>query len=247
VSIYAGRIREALTSAIDTGKLAEAWQALYPHQMAKALNPILELFLQRARAAIMAALGKVLGWLWAEGYVLGEVAAQAAVTGQEPDWRGWTPGDYLAAEQVAGAGLRTLLDSAGVTIASIADTRIEQLAGVIEQTLASDVTTRPPEGPLPPMLSVGDLARQLEAVLDNPANAELVAQAEIARAQSFASEIVYAEEGIAEVDWSTAEDAKVCPRCDALEAANPHPLGTVTPPDHPRCRCAIIPVLVGAS
>jgi hypothetical protein len=60
----------------------------------------------------------------------------------------------------------------------------------------------------------------------------------------------YAESGVAEVEWSTAEDAKVCPRCDEAEEAGPVPIGTPfpgvevpAPPGHPRCRCAPIPVV----
>ena len=46
-------------------------------------------------------------------------------------------------------------------------------------------------------------------------SAELVAQAEIGRAQAEAARSVYAEEGVAEIEISTAADDKVCPVCDA--------------------------------
>lgn len=250
--MYAAQIRAALAASIDEGKLAEAWQVLYPRQVAKARGPhdpvVLE-FLRRARQAITAALRAVLGRLWPEAWVLGTLAAEAAVAGVEADWRGWTPGDHGAAEAIAGAELRRLLDEAGIRVKSIAETRLEELAAVLEQTLASDVTSISAEGPLPPRLSVGDLTRQLEAVLDNPANAELVAWTEISRAQSLAAEKVYAENGIAEVDLSTAHDSRVCPVCQAVADKNPHPLGTVVLPLHPRERCALIPVLpaIGAA
>jgi hypothetical protein len=97
------------------------------------------------------------------------------------------------------------------------------------------------------VLSVGDLARQLRDVLDNPSRAELVAQAEIGRAQAEAARAEYAVAGIAEVEISTAEDDKVCPVCDAAQAVGAHPVGS--PPMvllHPRCRCAELPVLAGA-
>ena len=249
MKIYAGRIRDALAAAIDTGKLAEAWQALHPTAVTKAIPSALTVFLARARDAIIAALRAILPQAWTEGWVLGRQAALAVLGGlEEVDWGAWTPGDYAAAEAISGPGLRQLLDAADITIQSIAESRLEELSAVLEETLASDVMHRRPlPAPLEPSLSVGDLARQLRDVLDNPARAELVAQAEIGRAQAEAARTEYAQAGTAEVEISTAEDDKVCPVCDAARAVGPHPLGS--PPMvllHPRCRCAELPVLAGA-
>jgi SPP1 gp7 family putative phage head morphogenesis protein len=209
-------------------------------------DPFILAFLRRALPALTGALQAVLGKLWPEAQVLGQLAAEAVVAGVEADWRGWAPGDHQAAEAIAGAELRRLLDQSGIRVKLIAETRLEELADVLEATLASDVTAIPAEGPQPPVLSVGDLARQLEAVLDNPERAELVAWTEISRAQGEAARTVYAEAGYPEVDWITAMDARVCPACDAAMASNPHPLGAPpVVPMHPRCRCAEIPALVG--
>jgi hypothetical protein len=221
-----------------------------PHgEATKAISPVLSVFLDRAWTAISGVLKRILPRLYAEGWVLGQQAAAALTAATGVDWGDWTPGDWEAAEAIAGAGLRELLDDAGIQIKSIADSRVEELADVLEATLASVETKRPPlPEPLPPMLSVGDLARQLEDVLDNPGRAELVAQAEIGRAQAEAARKVYAEQGVAEVEISTAEDGKVCPICDAAAQVGAHPVGT--PPMvllHPRCRCAELPVLAGAS
>lgn len=236
-----------ISAAIDTAKLADAWQALHPREVsaAKAINPVLDAFLTAARDAIVRALRSVLPSLWTEGYVLGQVAAEAVVTKVSvADWQGWTPGDAEAAGQIAGAGLRQLLAEENIRIQSIADTRVEELADVLEETLASDEITRVMDEPKPVVLSVGDLARRLKDVLDRPRNAHLVAQAEIGRAQAEAARHVYAANGVAEVEISTAEDARVCPVCDAAAAVGPHPLGTAPRVLlHPRCRCAELPVL----
>lgn len=253
MSIYAGEVREALAGSIDTDKLAAAWVALHPSsvpQASKAILPELSAFLGRAASAIQAALSRVLGRAVTEGWVLGNRAALAAVDQlADVDWGAWKPGDYAAAEQIAGPGLRQLLAEQGIRIKSIAASRLEELSKVLEETLRSDEIRRQPgTEPLPPYLSVGDLAQRLKGVLDNPANAELVAQAEIARAQASAARQVYAETGRTEVEISTAEDDKVCPVCDAAEKAGAHPLGTPPlVPLHPRCRCAELPVLAGAS
>ena len=63
--MYTQRIREALTDAIDTAKLAQAWAAIHPGAFddeastasaTKAVNPALAAFLARAAAAIRDAL-----------------------------------------------------------------------------------------------------------------------------------------------------------------------------------------------
>jgi len=276
--VYAGQLQEAVAGSIDTGKLAEAWALLHPKDMArggagrdsnprppgrpssgtsaprdhatKAVPAALSAFLNAAGNAISRALQGVLAKLWTEAWVLGSRSALAAVEGlADVDWGAWTPGDYAAAGQIAGPGLRQLLAEQGIRIKSIADSRLEELSKVLEETLRSDEITREPgTTPLPPFLSVGDLAQRLKGVLDNPANAELVAQAEIARAQASAARQVYAETGRTEVEISTAEDDKVCPECDAAQKLGAHPLGSPPlVPLHPRCRCAELPVLAGAS
>lgn len=244
--MYAPLVQEAVAGSIDTQKLAEAWQALHPETAAaKAMNPAIGAFLGRAGIAISNALRNVLVKLWTEAWVLGNRSALAAVDNLDPDWGSWTPGDYAAAEAIAGPGLRQLLAEAGIRIKSIAESRLEELSAVLEETLLSDAITRTPgTEPLPPFLSVQDLAARLEAVLDNPANAELVAQAEIARAQATAAREVYLQTGRSEVEISTAEDDKVCPVCEAAEKLGAHPIGAPPlVPLHPRCRCAELPVL----
>lgn len=211
----------------------------------KAMPPDLSAFLGAARRAVIRALKAVLTRLWTEAWVLGNRSAVAAADGLDPDWGDWTPGDYAAAQQIAGPGLRQLLAEYDVRIKSIAESRLEELSAVLEDTLRSDEIHRPElPAPLPPYLSVGDLAGRLKDVLDNPANAELVAQAEIARAQAAAARQVYLETGRSEVEVSTAEDDKVCPVCEAAAAAGAHPVGAPPMvPLHPRCRCAELPVL----
>jgi SPP1 gp7 family putative phage head morphogenesis protein len=275
VDLYAGKIREALTGAIDTRKLAEAWALLHPGPLgtssksagklepgpevptqlaAKDIDPALSAFLARAAQALRAALSAILRKLWPEGWVLGQQAAKAAVTGDPVDWAGWTPADSAAAEQIAGDGLQRLLADADITIQSIAASRVSDLADALQATLASDVTHVPPlPEPLPPVNSVDSLARALTEILDNPGRARMVAHTEIARAQSAAALDQYRQLDVATKGWLTAEDAKVCPACDADEAAGDIPLpdrfpsGNDAPPGHPVCRCALMPGLARAA
>jgi hypothetical protein len=248
--VYSERIREELAAAIDTRKLAETWRALHPGTV-KAAGPALAAFLKRALDALVAALERILPQAWTEGWVLGQQAAQAVLADGTADWGGWTPGDYAAAELIAGPGLRQLLDAEGIVIRSIAGTRIEEIAELLEATLASDITGQPPREPgeeFRPVLSVAGLAARLEEILDNPERAELVAQAEIGRAQAEAARTAYAAEGVTEVEISTAHDDRVCEICRAAAAAGPHPVGTAPMALlHPRCRCAELPVLASVA
>lgn len=244
--MYAKRIREALKGAIDTRALAEAWKALHP-KVFKSLDPVVAAFLQGAWNAISAALQRVLGKLWPEGWVLGQQSAQALATVTDINWRDWSPGDPEAALAIAGDGLAQLLGDAGVTIQSIASSRLSELGDVLAEYISSDVAVRPdlPE-PLPPQFSVDALASELAGVLDNPERAYMVAASEVARAQGAAAESVFRSMGLAEEEISTAADARVCARCQEAEAAGAQPIGTYKLPLHPLCRCAKIPVLPAA-
>ena len=281
--IYAAKIRAALAGAVDTGKLAEAWAALHPGAFAvkgvmpsepgnwpglghktgagltKAVSPALAAFLAAAARAIRNALSAVLGGLWAEGWVLGQLSATAVITGDPVDWRGWTPADHAAAEQIAGEGLQRLLADADVTIQSIAESRVGELADVLEASLASEVSEiepyhKPPgvysmQNVLPARNSASDLAAKLEDVLDNPARAKMVAHTEMARAASAATIEAYQQTGVRERRWLGAGDARECPVCDANEAQGAVPMGepfaggVMAPPQHPMCRCALMPVV----
>jgi hypothetical protein len=245
--IYAGQLGDAIRDAVDPRQLAEDWARLHPpaDEVAKSLPPSVAAFLAAARQAIEAALRKVLPSAWAEGWVLGQQSAQASAAAaaaptpreasaalEAVDWAGWTPGDFEAAYQVAGTGLRDLLASQEVQIKSIASSRLEELGDVLAAHLSS------PETGGPVTYSVDSLASALEDVLDNPSRAQMVAQTEIARAQSQAAQWVFRQMGVSLVQVSTAADVRVCPRCQAAEAAGPQPIGTYVIPIHVRCRCA---------
>lgn len=286
--MYAGKIREALAGSIDTGKLADAWAALNPGAFTakgvmpsdpdasdsssaiddglrvgaaarKAVSPALAAFLAAAARAIRAALSAVLPDLWTEGWVLGQQAAEAVIAGVPADWRGWTPADVDAARQIAGDGLQRLLADADIRIKSIAESRVGELADVLEASLASDVREiepyhKPPgvysmQNVLPHRNSASDLAAKLEDVLDNPSRAKMVAHTEMARAASAATIASYEETGVRERRWLGVGDAKECPVCDANEAEGAVPMGQafaggqISPPAHPWCRCALMPVV----
>jgi hypothetical protein len=86
------------------------------------------------------------------------------------DWDAWTRADHAAAEAIAGPRLQELLDAAGIEL-PLAKSRIGELSAILRATLTSEVTIREMGGPVPVTNSVQSLARQLETLLDNPADA----------------------------------------------------------------------------
>lgn len=189
----------------------------------------------------MADLERIIRQIIVDGYLTGghgaidQVGASAVVapdaTGKliiDMDWSKWVPGNPEAAAKVADGGLRTLLDQAGVSIKSIADTSLDQAGNIIGDGLARGD-------------SVDTIARALGDIVASPSRAEMIAHTETARAQTAASFDIYRASGIGE--WDLLTVAGACPVCMAVAAANPHPVADSSdaPPVHPRCRCAASP------
>ena len=238
---YVPLLNKAAASAVDARTFADDWLA--ERSTAKTVTP------QTADAAawlvargiagtLTAALVDVLTDAYIEGYLIGDRSATAVVRGTAVDWSGWEPGDSAAArlalgDNADGAGLARLLDEAGVTLSSIASTRINELGKVLADALeAGD--------------SADTLARALRTVLDDPQWADLVAVTEINRAVSAATLATYAAMGVGAKSWMTAADDRVCPQyCEPNGADGAIPLtalfdsGDAAPPAHPRCRCAL--------
>lgn len=182
-----------------------------------------------AREAIMAAAQRT-------GETLPAEAAGHATVTASVDWGAWTPGDTDAARRVLGGGLQQLLDQAHVTINSIVPHRMDDLAEVLAEGLEAG-------------LAPDTIARNLDDVLTDPAWASMVAETETARAISAATQDRYLGIGVTANTWMTAEDQRVCPACRDNESAGAvsigqsFPSGDSGPPGHPRCRCALAPVV----
>lgn len=242
-AVYRGRIRQALTGAVNAAVLADEW--LHGHRVAKAAydddTAATRRWLtdQGAAGAVDDALLAVLGDAATEGYALGGLSAQALVSGNAVDWGDWHPGDPAAAARVLGAdglgaGLQQLLDDSGITIKSVGEGRMDALA----QALAGALETGE---------SADSLARTLRGVLDDDRWAYMVAVTETNRAVSAATLDVYGTAGIPGKEWLIAGDQRVCPTCELNAGDGPIALATAftsgdnAPPAHPLCRCAVGP------
>lgn len=145
------------------------------------------------------------------------------------NWDTWEPGNPEAAAVLgdAGPGLTGLLDDAGVTIKGISDATLQEiedtLAYAIEQGSSADV-----------------LASALAEIVGED-RADLIANTEMTRAVSAATEDSYTANGFTQFNWLPASDA--CDECEGLGEDGPYEVGSdEMPPHHPRCRCTITPV-----
>ncbi|WP_198533190.1 phage head morphogenesis protein [Streptomyces sp. AcH 505] len=250
VAYWKPRLIKAMRAAADTRALAERWIAQRGIAV-KADEPDLG-GVERSggdQARITPA-DDASGWLAAQdlrlidalviirdmqtdGFIIGERSAGAVLAGHSTvDWDNWKPGDPDAARLVAsnGAtnGLQQLLDDAGVTIRSVAATRMDHLANALSDALARGD-------------SADTLGRTLRGVLTDPAWAERVAVTEISRAVSTASLNTYRLNGITQKSWLTAVDDRVCAVCMTNSEAGAIPInqafnsGDMIPPGHPSC------------
>jgi hypothetical protein len=96
-------------------------------------------------------------------------------------------------------------------------------------------------------LTAAALVAAIAAALEAINRARQIAITEITRAMALMAQRIYHSAGHTHVRWITEHDTKVCALCEANEAAGiwplgvPFPTGAPYPPQHPGCRCAIVP------
>ncbi len=98
---------------------------------------------------------------------------------------------------------------------------------------------------------VKDIARDLNETVKEIGltRSRVIARTEIIRSHAEATLNTYEEAGLSEVtveaEFATAQDNRVCPKCEKLASEGPYNLkearGMI--PVHPNCRCAWIPVV----
>jgi SPP1 gp7 family putative phage head morphogenesis protein len=96
-----------------------------------------------------------------------------------------------------------------------------------------------------------DIARMIKSDAKRVAmvRADIITEHEAATVLGMVELEVYKRNGVQFHRWITSRDEKVCPKCDANESVGETPIGdafptgSITPPDHVRCRCFIMPVI----
>jgi SPP1 gp7 family putative phage head morphogenesis protein len=239
---WAPLLAAAFTGALDAGALAEAWLKLAPVSDASTKpERLADLTAQAAKwladrgTDFGPAVTDTIEGVLTDGYAIGAVSADAAAEhlgSIAADMGDWEPGASSVARELAGNlgagdGLSDLLRQADVKIKSIAETRLNDLAKVL-----ADGAERG--------LSQDEMADAIKGMLSDPSRARMIVATELARAANNAAAWAYRLHAVELLRFSTAEDAKVCPECDAAEALGARPLDDLpSPPLHPFCRCAI--------
>jgi SPP1 gp7 family putative phage head morphogenesis protein len=142
---------------------------------------------------------------------------------------------------------RTYADLKGVTAAM--DTQISR---VLAQGLADGDNPRALARKLVATINgtnLGDLAitDTLGRFIPAARRAEMIARTEIIRAHHQATIQEYrnwAVHGVmVQVEWMTAEDKRVCSKCEEMAKGSPYTLDQIQNliPNHPQCRCIAIP------
>jgi len=241
---WARELRQA-SSGVPTKPIAARWlevrKAAEPDQHDRRAGAVQWLMSLGARFAKRIA--KVLGGLYVDAYLVGDTAARAVLDDTNVNWGDWEPGDtantrLLIASAGGELGLQQLLAQADEVAAGIEATRIRGMAGILTDALDTEIT-------------VDELDAQLAECLDSEADAALVAVTEVSRGSNFAALARYDTrrlDGVTHVEWAV-DPERPCPVCVENADAGPVPIGTpfpsglLTPPQHPRCRCAVFPHL----
>jgi hypothetical protein len=194
--------------------IAAAWLAALAAN--PGLNPRRWLEDQGVGTALAKALWPILLELWAQGYELGEQSARELTGGQGA---------------AAPVGALIAVEGRG-WLNQVVGTRLNALAAILASYTGN---------------SAAALAKLLLGALTNAADATRIAVTEITRAFNAGAVAVYKADFLNEYRWVTG-GPDPCELCLANEAAgprfygNPYPSGAIAPPQHPNCRCALIPV-----
>jgi len=236
---WAGWAHDQDLARVYTGKIAAAFgkalrkaAALIRRWWAGTLAVTRQVLAGLIRDLIAQALRKVLRALWREAWHLGHRSALEA-TGTGSGFGNWTPGDRRTIGTAVPETLKAWIASHGENaVTGMSGTRVGEIEQAIADTAAS--------GGAP-----ADVITRLESLLMVPQRAPMIAGTEIGQAQGEAAMQHYRQVGVAYKEWVT-EDGP-CPVCAANAAEGPIPLdaafqsGALTVPQHPRCRCAVLP------
>ena len=147
------------------------------------------------------------------------------------DWSTWEPGWAEAADLARYGGMADMLDAADATIRGMDENTINWLGDVLARGLDSGDP-------------VDSIASAMNAVVDNADRSYLIATTETSRAMSEATIDTYAANDIAQWEWLSEQDDRVCDICldkdgEVYDVGGDDP----RPPEHPRCRCIVLPII----
>jgi SPP1 gp7 family putative phage head morphogenesis protein len=134
--------------------------------------------------------------------------------------------------------IQEILGELAQQVRGVADTTIDEIQALVGRQAA--------EG-----WSVDQLASEIAKLgeIHSTERAQLIARTESAAAYSRGSLAAYKQSGVVEaVEWLAEMDDRTSPECRALHGKRrtlneTFDDGTSHPPRHPRCRCALVPIV----
>lgn len=238
------KIRAALRQTFDPKKVYEQYLLTQPNQSDSAPQNN-----ARARAWVMLnvrvnmeALKEVMLRVWAEGYVTGEAFADEQLriareikkaTDTEVDWANWQPGDRAAALLLRPPkAFQQLLSSQNITFKDFSDTTVRDIGNAIGEAIELG-------------LPAERAAKRIMTHVASPARALSIAITEQNRAISYATVNRYKEAGLEKMEWEVSSPCDKCAKNanQVVPIGQPFNTGATQPPQHPHCRCVLLPVL----
>jgi SPP1 gp7 family putative phage head morphogenesis protein len=244
------KVRAAIRQSIDARDIFEEYSKSQPY-------PSGDITQDRARARAWAMLNvqinlepitAVISKLYADGYLLGEAAAQEAVAQAQRkadksltkadasvDWSSWTPGNKATALLLRPRGaFKRLLDGAGIVSKAIAKAGYDKIGTALADAIASGA-------------SPTQAAKLITEKIGDPARALTIAITEQNRAMSVAALQFYREAEVEKVEWNAVQPCDICAPNDGqvVNLGQAFDSGDTEPPAHPNCRCALLPVIEG--
>lgn len=238
----ATKVRKAFKASINGDAIAQSWAETHP--AGGSVSPQTARDWARTHAITnKKPMQNALAGIYANGYVFGERIAKARLAGLQKapvtvrvtNWDTWKPGNESAAALVKPrGGLRSLLDSRRITIADeVINTRLDRIGTALATSLKKGFGAR-------------ETAQMIDAVIDDPEAALMIARTETARAVSIATRDEYETNNVQQVEWIFGEEG-VCDICSENADASPigigdtFPSGDAEPPAHPNCMCTLVP------
>jgi SPP1 gp7 family putative phage head morphogenesis protein len=241
----ATKIRAALGQQIDPKKVYEGYQETQP---IKTDNLSRDRSRARSWAMLnvnleMEAIYTALVRCWTEAYVMGQLAAREAIQKAKElqkagdtdyiDWDNWTPGDEVAAALVKPPGaLERLLNAGKARIRGLEKETYNEIGSALGESIALGLSSR-------------QAAKLIQDHVQSASRALTIAITETNRVASYAAMETYKEFGLEKHEWLPINPCDVCALNDGavVNIGSPFPSGVIQPPQHPNCRCALIPVI----